>query len=84
MDAAEFDWTMVVESELDNAVDAVVSADLAVHAVIQGFSSAQTEPVPRDARASRSGKNPDRTVYAGERRSGSSGIAQYDSPVVYV
>lgn len=49
MDAAEFDWTMVVESELDNAVDAVVSADLAVHAVIQGFSSAQTEPVPRDA-----------------------------------
>lgn len=48
MDEVGFDWTMVVESELDNAVDAVVSADLAVHAVIKGFQSAQTEPVPKD------------------------------------
>ena len=49
MDEVGFDWNMVVESELDNAVDAVVSADLAVQAVIMGFASAQTEPIPKDA-----------------------------------
>ena len=56
MDQVGFDWNMVVESELDNAVDAVVSADLAVHAVIKGFSSAQTEPVPRDSELPDPGK----------------------------
>ncbi|MEL6959512.1 MAG: LysR family transcriptional regulator [Pseudomonadota bacterium] len=48
MDEAGFDWTMVIESELDNAVEAVVSADLAVHAVINGYHEHQTEPVPHD------------------------------------
>ena len=49
MDDAAFDWTMVVDSELDNAVQAVVSADLAVNAVIAGELPAQSEPVPAEA-----------------------------------
>ncbi len=49
MDEDRFDWTMVVESELDNAVQAVVSADLAVNAVIRGHLPEQSEPVPSDA-----------------------------------
>ena len=49
MDQMGFEWSMVVESEFDTAVDAVVSADLAVQAVIMGFASAQTEPIPKDA-----------------------------------
>ncbi len=48
MDEAQFDWTMVVESELDNAVEAVVSADLAVHAVIKGVYPRHSAPVPHD------------------------------------
>ncbi len=46
LDAAGFDWEMVVESELDNAVEAVVSADLAIHAGIQGAYPSDTAPVP--------------------------------------
>ncbi len=46
MDEADFKWNMVVESDLDNAVEAVVSADLAVFAVIKGVYPRQTEPVP--------------------------------------
>lgn len=49
MDEAQFDWRMVVESDLDNAVEAVVSADLAVHAIIKGVYPRQTAPVPQDA-----------------------------------
>lgn len=49
MDTAQFDWQMVVESELDNAVEAVVSADLAVHAVIKGVYPRDTAPVPPEA-----------------------------------
>lgn len=49
MDEAGFDWQMVVESDLDNAVEAVVSADLAVHALIKGVYPRQTEPVPQDS-----------------------------------
>jgi DNA-binding transcriptional LysR family regulator len=48
LDQAQFDWQMVVESDLDNAVDAVVSADLAVHALIKGVYPRQTAPVPHD------------------------------------
>lgn len=48
LDAAGFDWAMAVESDLDNAVEAVVSADLAVHAIIKGVYPRQTEPVPHD------------------------------------
>lgn len=49
MDEAGFEWNMVVDSELDNAVDAVVSADLAVHAIIKGVYPRQTAPIPHDA-----------------------------------
>lgn len=48
MDDSGFEWQMVVESDLDNAVEAVVSADLAVHAIIKGVYPRQTEPVPHD------------------------------------
>lgn len=48
LDAVEFEWDMVVESDLDNAVEAVVSADLAIHAVIKGEYPRQTGPVPHD------------------------------------
>jgi DNA-binding transcriptional LysR family regulator len=48
LDQAQFDWQMVVESDLDNAVNAVVSADLAVHALIKGVYPRQTAPVPHD------------------------------------
>jgi DNA-binding transcriptional LysR family regulator len=48
MDDASFDWRMAVDSDLDNAVEAVVSADLAVHAVIQGLYPNSCAPVPHD------------------------------------
>lgn len=48
MDEAAFDWEMVVDSELDNAVEAVVSADLAVHAVIKGVYPPGSAPIPHD------------------------------------
>lgn len=48
LDAEEFDWEMAVDSDLDNAVEAVVSADLAVHAAIKGFSAPGTEPIAHD------------------------------------
>lgn len=46
MDEAGVEWDMVVDSDLDNAVEAVVSADLAVHAAIEGFSAHGSGPVP--------------------------------------
>lgn len=49
MDDAGFDWKMVVESELDNAVEAVVSADLAVHALIKGEYPRGSSPIPSEA-----------------------------------
>lgn len=49
MDDASFGWDMVVESQTDTAIEAVVSADLAVHAVIKGVYARQTAPVPQDA-----------------------------------
>ena len=36
---------MIVESELDTAVEAVVSADLAIHAAISGNLPPQTEEI---------------------------------------
>ncbi|WP_050927596.1 LysR family transcriptional regulator [Aestuariivita boseongensis] len=42
LDGADMPWEMVVESDIDNAVEAVVSADLAVTAVIKGSFPRQT------------------------------------------
>ncbi|QBF32905.1 LysR family transcriptional regulator [Thalassococcus sp. S3] len=39
LDKADFSWDMVVETESDRTIEATVSADLAVHAMIEG-----TEP----------------------------------------
>ncbi len=36
---------MIVDSELDNAVEAAVSADLGVHAAVPGNLPPQTEPI---------------------------------------
>ena len=49
MDDAAFAWDMVVESQFDGAIEAVVSADLAVHAVIKGVYPRQTAPIPSEA-----------------------------------
>ncbi len=48
LDEADFDWEMTVDSDLDNAVEAVVSADLAIHAAIKGVYPRQTAPVVHD------------------------------------
>lgn len=39
------DWHMAVDSELDHAVEAAVSADLAVHVAIEGMMPPQTEAI---------------------------------------
>ncbi len=39
----QIDWFMAVDSELDNAVEAAVSADLAVHVALEGSLPPQTE-----------------------------------------
>lgn len=49
LDAAQFEWNMVVDSDLDNAVEAVVNADLAVHAAVAGYSAHQITPIPDQA-----------------------------------
>lgn len=43
--SADIAWEMIVESELDNAVEAVVSADMAVNALIAGNLPPQTAPI---------------------------------------
>lgn len=48
LDEGECDWDMVVDSDLDNAVEAVVSADLAIHAAIKGVYPRQTAPIDHD------------------------------------
>jgi hypothetical protein len=48
LDDANLDWDMVVESDLDNAVEAVVSADLAITAAIKGVYPRQTGPIAHD------------------------------------
>lgn len=45
LEAAGLAWDMAVESDLDNAVEAVVSADLAVTAGIDGALPRQTAPI---------------------------------------
>lgn len=45
VDASDIPWEMVVESELDNAVDAVVSADMAINAVIDGNITPHAEVI---------------------------------------
>ena len=45
MDEAGMVWDMAIDSELDNAVEAAVSADLAVTAVINGSWPRQTAPI---------------------------------------
>ncbi len=45
LDAAGHAWEMSVESDLDSAVEAVVSADLAITASIDGFLPRQTAPI---------------------------------------
>lgn len=49
LDDADLDWEMIVDSDLDNAVEAVVSADLAVHAGIDGFMARGISQVPDQA-----------------------------------
>jgi len=48
LDASALDWDMVVDSDLDNAVEAVVSADLGVHAAITGVYPRGTAPIAHD------------------------------------
>lgn len=45
LNEAGVQWDMVVDSELDNAVEAAVSADLAVHAAILGDLPPHTKPI---------------------------------------
>jgi DNA-binding transcriptional LysR family regulator len=45
LDEANVDWEMAVDSDLDNAVEAVVSADLGIHAAIKGVYPRQTAPI---------------------------------------
>lgn len=45
LDQSDAVWNMAVESDLDNAVEAMVSADLAITAVIQGVYPRQTAPI---------------------------------------
>lgn len=53
LDAAEMEWTQVVETDNDRTIEATVSADLAVHAVLEG-----TEP-PHLIRIDHGGALPD-------------------------
>lgn len=48
LEAAQMDWHMVVDSQVDNAVEAAVSADLAIHASIEGSLPPQTEVIEHD------------------------------------
>ncbi|MCE8009349.1 LysR family transcriptional regulator [Aestuariivita sp.] len=45
LEAAHQPWEMAVESDLDNAVEAMLSADLAISAVIQGVYPRQTTTI---------------------------------------
>ncbi|MBU2992719.1 LysR family transcriptional regulator [Octadecabacter sp. 1_MG-2023] len=57
MDDAKFEWEMIVDSHTDTAIQAVVSADLAVHAVIKGVYARQTVPIPAEANLPDPGKS---------------------------
>lgn len=45
LDASGMAWEMAVDSDLDNAVEAAVSADLGIHAAIEGVYPRQTAPI---------------------------------------
>ena len=45
LDAAGLPWNMVVESELDNAVEAAVSADLGINVLAEGYYPPQCAPI---------------------------------------
>lgn len=45
---ADIDWHMAVDSEFDNAVEAVVSADLAINACLEAAMPPQTEVIESD------------------------------------
>ena len=45
LDEAGVDWEMMVDSDLDNAVEAAVSADFGINAAIEGILPPQTEPI---------------------------------------
>ena len=45
LNAEGIDWYMAVDSELDNAVEAAVSADLAVHVALKGSLPPQSEVI---------------------------------------
>ncbi|SLN22802.1 LysR family transcriptional regulator [Pseudooctadecabacter jejudonensis] len=49
LDDADLDWSMVIESAADKAVEAVISADLAVNAIIKGSMPEQTDVLPPEA-----------------------------------
>jgi len=48
LDDAGMEWDMIVDSEIDNAVEAVLSADLAVYAAIKGVYPRSTGPIAHD------------------------------------
>ena len=48
LDAAGIPWELAVTASSSRAIDASVSADLAVHAVIDGFDTPEMQPVPHD------------------------------------
>ena len=48
LDAADIPWEMAVESDSTRTIEASLSADLAVHAVIDGTTSSQLEVVDHD------------------------------------
>ncbi|MEL6207929.1 MAG: LysR family transcriptional regulator [Pseudomonadota bacterium] len=45
LDRAETDWTLAIESDSDRTIEATVSADLAIHPVLEGAEPPLTEPV---------------------------------------
>ena len=45
LNASGINWEMAVDSELDNAVEAAVSADLAVHVALEGNLPPHTEVI---------------------------------------
>lgn len=49
LDENAIDWAMAVESDLDNAVEAAVNADLAVSVAIQGVYPRGTGPIEHDS-----------------------------------
>lgn len=49
LDTAGISWEIAVEADSIRTVEASVSADLAVHAVIEGTESPYTEPVPANS-----------------------------------